>query len=157
LRGAGAADSYTGSVSTTEDETVKLCLICLRHLGDKSYASQFCTQRCYNESNYRNNVQAWLAGDPEGVTRGRLPRYVRKWLFEQRGSSCEKCGWAEVNPTNNRVPIEVNHIDGDADNHKPENLELLCPNCHSLTPTYGVLNRGNGRKSRKLRTRGDDG
>jgi hypothetical protein len=29
-------------------------------------------------------------------------------------------------------------------------LEILCPNCHSLTPTYGGLNRGKGRKLRRL-------
>jgi Zn finger protein HypA/HybF involved in hydrogenase expression len=30
-----------------------------------------------------------------------------------------------------------------------ENLILLCPNCHSLTATYGALNKGRGRTLRK--------
>lgn len=31
------------------------------------------------------------------------------------------------------------------------NLILLCPNCHSLTPTYKALNKGNGRHNRMKR------
>jgi hypothetical protein len=44
--------------------------------------------------------------------------------------------------------VEVEHIDGDWQNNNPENLILLCPNCHSLTPTYRGLNRGRGRARR---------
>jgi 5-methylcytosine-specific restriction endonuclease McrA len=35
-------------------------------------------------------------------------------------------------------------------NHNEKNLNLLCPNCHSLTPTYGSLNKGNGRLKRRI-------
>ncbi len=44
-----------------------------------------------------------------------------------------------------RIPVEIEHIDGDWTNNLPSNLTLLCPNCHSLTPTYRALNRGRGR------------
>lgn len=33
-------------------------------------------------------------------------------------------------------------------NNSEDNLDLICPNCHSLTPTYRALNIGNGRKDR---------
>ncbi len=45
----------------------------------------------------------------------------------------------------------MNHIDGNSENNKEKNLELLCPNCHSLTPNFKGLNKGNGRHSRMLR------
>jgi 5-methylcytosine-specific restriction endonuclease McrA len=45
--------------------------------------------------------------------------------------------------------LTTNHIDGDSENHRPENLELLCGGCHSLTPHYGKLNNGHGRKRRR--------
>ena len=60
-----------------------------------------------------------------------------------------KCGWNEVHSVTKNVPIEMNHRDGNSENNALENLELLCPNCHSLTPTYGALNMGNGRKERR--------
>ena len=36
-------------------------------------------------------------------------------------------------------------------NNKRENLAVLCPNCHSITPTYKALNMGHGRKHRRDR------
>jgi len=59
------------------------------------------------------------------------------------------CGWCEVNKVTGNVPIQLEHIDGDSKNNSLDNLKLLCPNCHSLTPTYGYLNKGNGRSERK--------
>lgn len=56
-------------------------------------------------------------------------------------TSCMKCGWAEVNPHTGLIPTEVNHIDGNRRNCRPENLEILCPNCHSLTPTHKGANQ----------------
>jgi predicted HNH restriction endonuclease len=45
--------------------------------------------------------------------------------------------------------LEIEHIDGNFENNAEENLELLCPNCHSLTSTYKGANKGSGRKERK--------
>ena len=54
----------------------------------------------------------------------------------------KKLRWINSHPLQpnnftNKVPLQVNQIDGNALNHRPENLELICPNCHSLTETYG--------------------
>jgi hypothetical protein len=48
--------------------------------------------------------------------------------------SCKRCGAKEW--LGEKLTLEMNHIDGDRWNHSVENLELLCPNCHSLTPTH---------------------
>lgn len=71
---------------------------------------------------------------------------LRKVLEILRGWSCSICGletWTGV-----RAPLEVDHIDGDPTNNQPDNLRLLCCNCHALTPTWGAKNKGKGRKSR---------
>jgi 5-methylcytosine-specific restriction endonuclease McrA len=69
-------------------------------------------------------------------------------LAETFGEKCSDCGWSKVHPKTGKVPVQVDHIDGNPSNHSPQNLRLLCPNCHSLTSTYGALNKGNGRKER---------
>ena len=66
-------------------------------------------------------------------------------MFEKHDFKCEKCGWNEINEYSGLVPLEIHHIDGDFKNNREENLQVLCPNCHSLTPNYKSLNK-NGRK-----------
>lgn len=57
-----------------------------------------------------------------------------------------KCGWGKIHDITNNVPIQLNHINGDSNNNNLKNVELLCPNCHSLTYNFGSLNNGFGRK-----------
>mgnify|MGYP006337132947 CR=1 FL=1 len=69
-------------------------------------------------------------------------------LFEKYNNKCCKCGWGEINPYTGNIPLEVEHKDGNYMNNSEDNLELLCPNCHSLTSTYKGANKGKGRISR---------
>ncbi|WP_157845234.1 HNH endonuclease [Frankia saprophytica] len=85
-----------------------------------------------------------MAGEISGTgPDGKPDWHVREVLIAQRGQRCEQCGWAELNPTSGRVPLHVDHISGDRARNRPEDLRLLCPNCHSLTPTYQHLNNKN--------------
>ncbi|MEJ8644143.1 HNH endonuclease signature motif containing protein [Streptomyces sp. MS1.HAVA.3] len=58
----------------------------------------------------------------------------------------EQCRLCGIAPTwqGYPLPLEVDHIDGDWRNNRPENLRLLCPNCHSTTDTY--RGRAKGRR-----------
>lgn len=47
---------------------------------------------------------------------------------------CERCKNSEWQ--GQLIPLEVHHIDGNKSNNELHNLQLLCPNCHALTPTY---------------------
>ncbi len=110
--------------------------------------SDCCSQTCFF-SNYSDTcTQEWLRGERDGGLNGAVYSFVRRWLISKTGEACSKCGWCERNETTGNIPINVDHIDGDSDNNRPENLRLLCPNCHSLTSTYGALNKGRGRKNR---------
>lgn len=52
-------------------------------------------------------------------------------LIERKCSKCQRVEWL-----GKPIPLELHHKDGNHDNVELSNLELLCPNCHSLTSTY---------------------
>ena len=51
---------------------------------------------------------------------------------------CDCCGISEWN--GKPITIQCHHKDGNTKNNKLENLEFLCPNCHSQTDNYGSKN-----------------
>jgi len=128
------------------------CLQCGKQLvcGKKKRQTTFCSIQCQADRKYDQYITRWLDGQEDGM-RGStlLSRHIHRWLLEQRGEQCWECGWNKKHRLDGKCPIEVEHIDGDHTNNRPENLKLLCPNCHSLTDTYKNRNRGRGRPSRR--------
>lgn len=55
-------------------------------------------------------------------------------LISLRGHKCECCG--NIEWLGQPIVLEVHHKDGDHLNNVLENLDLLCPNCHSLTENW---------------------
>jgi len=117
-------------------------------------SKKYCSNTCHNESKYKSYIDKWIRGEIEGLigkfkdeTSKRIKRYIR----DKYNNKCTKCGWCEVNTHTGIVPLQIDHKDGNYQNNTEDNLDLLCPNCHSLTPTYGGANRGSGRKERYKR------
>lgn len=126
----------------------KECKYCGKPLTDN--VKQFCNTSCFHEYNYREYISDWKANKIDG-TKGKSwvkpSNYVRRYLFEKYDNKCARCGWSETNMYTDTIPLEIEHLDGDARNNCEENLILLCPNCHSLTSTYRGANRGNGTRN----------
>ena len=108
------------------------------------------------------NPKAWTAAVRRGVLRARaraLPVQVMLAQCKSRGSlkrrlledgilanRCSECGiesWL-----GQRLSIQLDHINGVRNDHRLENLRMLCPNCHSQTATFGWKNaKGLGKRS----------
>ncbi len=71
---------------------------------------------------------------------GLKKKLLKAGLIENK---CDECGCP---PAWNGKPLtlQLDHIDGDRSNNARANLRLLCPNCHSQTPTFS---RGKWKKN----------
>jgi 5-methylcytosine-specific restriction endonuclease McrA len=79
---------------------------------------------------------------PEYQTNKLKIRLLKEGIFDNK---CDCCGISEWN--NQPISLELDHIDGVSYNHKLDNLQILCPNCHSQTPTF----RGRNKKLNNLK------
>lgn len=114
-------------------------------------AKKFCSRLCAAKTKKAETLLQWRTTGQSGSSDGTLNQTIREYIFGKFNNSCSSCGWARINPVTRRVPLQIHHGDGNSENDHEGNLELLCPNCHSLTPTFGSLNAGNGRKKRHQR------
>ena len=127
------------------------CLNCGKPL--KGSSIKFCSNKCQVDYNYHQWIHRWKLGLESGL-KGEygISNHLKRYIFEKFDNKCCKCGWGEMNPYSQTIPLEIDHIDGDFRNNTEDNLRLLCPNCHSLTETYKGANKGQGRKDRKKYT-----
>ena len=127
------------------------CINCLKKFSYRKQCStgKYCSNKCQQTYQSKKLLKEWLDGHWDGTKKGMcLSSIIRNYLLEEVDHKCSKCGWCQINPTTGKSPLEIDHIDGNSENNRPENLRVLCPNCHSLTPTYKALNKGKGSKVR---------
>ena len=126
------------------------CLECGSTTNRKSY--KYCSNQCHANRRYVDYIEKWRAGLVNGNRGSKSPllsNHLKRYLIEKYGEKCSSCNWNIRHEVTGKVPLEVNHIDGDALNNLEGNLQLLCPNCHSLTLNFRNLNKGKGRASRR--------
>jgi hypothetical protein len=128
------------------------CVHCYKVLINTRYNKQrkFCSRSCSAKHRIDAYIRDWLDGKVTGYIKDnfRLSGYVRNFLLEESKHKCILCGWSERNPITGLIPLHIDHINGDASNCSRNNLRVICPNCHSLTPNYGALNIGNSVRKR---------
>ena len=79
-----------------------------------------------------------LAGQHPSYSAGHLKR--RLFAAGIKQPVCEECGQGDV--WNGRpLTLQLDHINGDHQDHQLENLMILCPNCHTQTPTHSGRNK----------------
>lgn len=116
----------------------------------KNTENKYCSNKCQKVFEYKRYIEKWLLGEVKGH-RGKnflLSRHVIRYLREKHGDACQHCGWCVYHPVDGNPLTVFDHIDGDAANSHISNIRILCPNCHSMTETYGRRNKVSARINR---------
>jgi len=109
----------------------------------------YCSISCQTSHKHKQFIESWLSGNITGAGVNGASSHIKRYLLEQQNHKCAKCG---INSWNDQpIVLELEHKDGNSSNNSRNNLECLCPNCHSQTLTYKNRNTGNGRHLRRLR------
>ncbi len=118
----------------------------------------YCSNKCQLEFQRRRYIEKWKSGEISGLSNiGTVSVVVKEYLRKKYDNKCVLCGWSIMNLKTGIVPLVADHIDGNWRNNVESNLRLLCPNCDSLTPTYGGSNKGYGRVNRAVSKRVSEG
>lgn len=72
-------------------------------------------------------------------------RLVKEGLKEHRCECCNITEWL-----GQPIKLELHHINGDHNDNRLENLQLLCPNCHAYTDNYRGKNQGKSAQDENL-------
>jgi hypothetical protein len=89
----------------------------------------------------------------DDILMGKHPTYPKDKLFRRILASrylpeqCCRCGFHEKRATDLKVPLIMNHKNGNSTDHRVDNIELLCYNCYFLT--IGNLNHATLRNVEK--------
>lgn len=120
------------------------------YIYPSSAKGRFCSHNCQMNSQTSFLIENWKSGKDVGYTgkTKQIKKWIRRYLITKAEYKCTKCGWNEIHPQTNNCPLEINHIDGNAENCIENNLEVICPNCHSLTSNFRNLN-SNSKRIRK--------
>lgn len=153
------------------------CLTCGTVMSFEKRRNRFCNQSCaaqYNNRGVTRHIKSsriCQCGNPKKLRNkycvecadsrfyikvksldvARTDRSRKKIIIETNGYQCAICGI--VDWMGKPIKLELDHVDGNADNNTLENLRLICPNCHSQTETYKGANAGKGSSRQSMRRR----
>jgi hypothetical protein len=128
---------------------------------------QYCSRSCGNSRTWSKEINEKRSAKLSGRRTSRGPADLEKWkenikrawldkynatpfselgvenrrrrVFEEQNNCCNKCGLSEWRGF--KISLELEHKDGNSSNNSRENLEGLCPNCHSITDTWRGRNK----------------
>ena len=116
------------------------CINCLNTVISRSKRNKhkYCSNKCQSD---------YLL-DKKFINGTNWSRRMGIYLKELRGNKCENCGIENWN--GKELTFQIDHINGDRKDNRYINLKILCPNCHTQRPTWGIGNMSETGKKRLI-------
>lgn len=128
-------------------QSAKLCAECGAPLANqkRKYCSYACQYSLASRRKMANKRPRTKTDSTAGLALSKLPielispasRKMR--VVIEQNHACNGCGLTTWR--GQPITLELEHKDGNRCNDARENLEALCPNCHSQTPTWRGRNK----------------
>lgn len=135
------SNSCSAKYSNPQRYVKRHCIVCGKEDISKGNG-KYCSRECM--------VVAWDKKRSEEINSGKnVSSSVMRVYLLKNFNGCFTCGNSDW--MGRPITLELHHVDGDSNNNSLENVQLLCPNCHSQTDTYKGKNKGSGRHFRKER------
>lgn len=78
-------------------------------------------------------------------------RNIKRRIIKSGGINHLECNTCNIETWNGKeLKLHLDHINGNNDDNRLENLRFLCPNCHSQTETFGKIKKIKSKKKCKL-------
>lgn len=132
-------------------------------ISSRRSSGKYCSNQCQADHTWKEKKAKVLKygietlGSQSNASQDRILKQIviEEFGRGKTGRACWECGWEEENLfikgrgfRKSNIPTQLNHKDGNPNNQSIDNLEIICPNCHALTPFYGSRGKG-GRKDSK--------
>jgi len=101
----------------------------------------------HNFKLYPNLEDVLIENSPYISLQGLKRRLIKEGYKENKCECCNITTW-----NGKEISLQLHHINGNRTDNRIENLQILCPNCHSQTETYAGKN-ANRTKSTKVTTK----
>lgn len=83
----------------------------------------------------QRGIQYYLVKDGPFINSSLLRKLlILAGLKNEKCEICENTEWM-----GQRIPLQLDHKDGDRTNNLIDNLRVLCANCHCQTPTHSII------------------
>jgi 5-methylcytosine-specific restriction endonuclease McrA len=103
-----------------------------------------CSNQTWQKAMRRGQIitrprKSWTAAEALAQSKSRIT--IKRHLL-RAGILENRCDWCGLTTWRGQpISIQIDHVNGIRDDHRLENLRMLCPNCHSQTDTFAAKNR----------------